>query len=63
VLELEVVAEGIETAAQLACLEDLGCHFAQGYHLGRPMPVDQLEEVVASSSRSRARQVSLANAG
>jgi diguanylate cyclase (GGDEF)-like protein len=63
VLELEVVAEGIEAAAQLACLKDLGCHFAQGYHLGRPMPVDQLEEVVASSFASQARQVSLSSAG
>jgi diguanylate cyclase (GGDEF)-like protein len=61
VLELKVVAEGIETAAQFACLEDLKCHFAQGYHLGRPMPVDQLEAVLASSTASRVRQVSLSN--
>ena len=31
-----VVAEGIETAAELAVLRDLGCRYAQGYLLGRP---------------------------
>nr|MDP9461265.1 GGDEF and EAL domain-containing protein [Actinomycetota bacterium] len=37
-LELDLVAEGIETAGELAALEDLGVHFGQGYHLGRPGP-------------------------
>lgn len=32
----KVVAEGIETAAQLECVATLGVDFAQGYHLGRP---------------------------
>ena len=32
----KVVAEGIETAAQLECLAALGVDYAQGYHLGRP---------------------------
>lgn len=39
-LELEVVAEGVETEAQLALLADKGCTHAQGYLLGRPMPID-----------------------
>jgi diguanylate cyclase (GGDEF)-like protein len=34
---LEVVAEGVETAAQAAALEALGCRFAQGFHFFRPM--------------------------
>ena len=33
-----VVAEGVETAEQLALLRDLGCDQAQGYHIGRPQP-------------------------
>ena len=37
-LGLEVVAEGVETAEDLAALSALGCPFVQGYHLGRPMP-------------------------
>ena len=35
-LELEVIAEGIETVAQLEALRDLGAELGQGYLLGRP---------------------------
>jgi EAL domain-containing protein (putative c-di-GMP-specific phosphodiesterase class I) len=38
---LRVVAEGIEDAAALAPLAALGCHAAQGYGIGRPMPLPQ----------------------
>ncbi len=34
-----IVAEGVETAAELATLRHLGVKVAQGYHLGRPAPV------------------------
>jgi diguanylate cyclase (GGDEF)-like protein len=40
-LGLEVVAEGVETAEDLATLRTLGCPFVQGYHLGRPVPAEQ----------------------
>lgn len=43
-LEMEVVAEGVETAAQLEFLRNIGCDEAQGYFLGRPMPPEQLSE-------------------
>lgn len=35
-MSLEVVAEGVETHAQLRSLAAMGCEFAQGYLLGRP---------------------------
>lgn len=35
---LTIVAEGVETALQSAHLRALGCRWAQGYHLGRPVP-------------------------
>ena len=35
-LGMRVVAEGIETVAELSCMLDLGCEFLQGYLLGRP---------------------------
>ena len=44
-LGMEVVAEGVETAAAWNELSDLGCDIAQGYYLGRPL-----------SQRSRGRR-------
>ncbi|NIR28586.1 MAG: EAL domain-containing protein, partial [Gammaproteobacteria bacterium] len=35
-LKLRVVAEGVETAEQLALLEERDCDEIQGYYLGRP---------------------------
>lgn len=37
-----IVAEGVETAAELQALRRLGVTLAQGYHLGRPAPAGQL---------------------
>jgi EAL domain-containing protein (putative c-di-GMP-specific phosphodiesterase class I) len=42
-LGMSVTAEGVETSEQLERLKTLGVNFAQGYLLGRPMPIDQLE--------------------
>ena len=39
-MELVVVAEGIETAGQAACLRALGCDQGQGFLYGKPMPAD-----------------------
>ncbi|MBW4052842.1 MAG: EAL domain-containing protein [Proteobacteria bacterium] len=39
-LHIEVVAEGIEGWQQLEKLRQLGCSYAQGYLLGRPVPFD-----------------------
>ncbi|WP_165065283.1 sensor domain-containing protein [Marisediminicola senii] len=42
-----VVAEGVETAAQLARLTELGCDVAQGFHYARPLRSDALVEFLA----------------
>jgi diguanylate cyclase (GGDEF)-like protein/PAS domain S-box-containing protein len=41
-LHMAVVAEGVETAAQLQVLQQLGCDMAQGFHLARPLPAVQM---------------------
>jgi diguanylate cyclase (GGDEF)-like protein len=48
---MRVLAEGVETAEQLALATDLGCTLAQGFHIARPMPATQLETWIATRSR------------
>ncbi len=52
-LHLTVVAEGVEDADTERALAELGCDAAQGYHLGRPMPA---EELTAQLEATRAAQ-------
>jgi EAL domain-containing protein (putative c-di-GMP-specific phosphodiesterase class I) len=42
-LGLDVVAEGVEDQRTWEALERMGCSAAQGYFIGRPMPVGELE--------------------
>ncbi len=44
--ELDVIAEGVETDAQLKVLRRCGCGNYQGYLFSRPVPVEQFEKVV-----------------
>lgn len=44
-LDIEVVAEGVETREQLDFLIDEGCNYVQGYMLGRPFPAEQYAEL------------------
>jgi diguanylate cyclase (GGDEF)-like protein len=47
-LGLSVVAEGVETPAEMQWLVDHGCDIAQGYCISRPLPAQQFAEWVAS---------------
>ncbi len=42
-LGMTVVAEGVETAAQIEALKDLNCEFAQGYFFAKPLPQQAAE--------------------
>lgn len=50
-MNLKVVAEGVETPEQLLHLKVAGCDIAQGYHLGRPMPVEEVPDFHAWFNR------------
>jgi EAL domain-containing protein (putative c-di-GMP-specific phosphodiesterase class I) len=41
-LKLEVVAEGVESMAQLEFLRELRCHYVQGYYFSKPLPADEV---------------------
>jgi diguanylate cyclase len=49
-LNLEIVAEGVETVAQQEFLTNLGCSSLQGFLLGRPMLPDQLIATIAQDN-------------
>jgi len=46
---LKVVAEGIETAEQLALLQQLGCDLGQGYYFARPLDVEAVEHLLVTN--------------
>ncbi len=50
-----LVAEGVETAAQLATLRDIGVHAAQGYYLARPMPYAQCGDLISNGGPALGR--------
>ncbi len=51
-LGLSTTAEGIENAETMEYLRDVGCDLAQGYHIARPMPSEQVAEWLLDRSRN-----------
>jgi diguanylate cyclase (GGDEF)-like protein len=51
VLNVEVVAEGVETESQLDFVRVSGCSRAQGFLLGRPLPADETEALIGAGLR------------
>jgi diguanylate cyclase (GGDEF)-like protein len=56
-MRLKVVAEGVETADQLAFLRALRCDAVQGYFLYRPLPPDDVAQVVERNRRDHAARL------
>lgn len=52
-LKLDVIAEGVETAAQLAQLQALGCEYGQGYYFSRPVPAEAASDCIATWAERR----------
>ena len=48
-LNLQTVAEGVETQTQLDALRELGCNVVQGYFFSRPLPADELTELLRAN--------------
>jgi diguanylate cyclase (GGDEF)-like protein/PAS domain S-box-containing protein len=49
-LEMEVVAEGIETAEQMSDLRELGCPFGQGFLFARPLPPEEIDSLLGADA-------------
>jgi diguanylate cyclase (GGDEF)-like protein len=45
-LQMKIIAEGIETEAQLSLLQFLGCDYGQGYLMAKPQPKDAAEKLL-----------------
>ena len=50
-MELDVVAEGVETREQMQLLRFEGCHEMQGYYFGKPMPASDFAALIAGESQ------------
>jgi PAS domain S-box-containing protein len=49
-LRLKVVAEGVETQAQVDLLKDIGCELAQGYFYSKPVAAEAIEQLLRNNS-------------
>ena len=55
-LDMETVAEGIETEEQIDSLRRLGCDVVQGYYFSRPLPQEQFERWIQEFEEIHVRE-------
>ncbi|HEU0186988.1 MAG TPA: EAL domain-containing protein [Gallionellaceae bacterium] len=58
-LRMNVIAEGVETAAQVELLKQSGCDYCQGYYFSKPQPLEEFSALLYRSAR-RAEQAAIA---
>ena len=58
-LKLDIVAEGVETRAQMELLSRLGCHTMQGYYFSRALQPDDVPGLLAVEMDEQPRLYSL----
>lgn len=52
-LNLEVIAEGVETEDQILCVSKAGCRLVQGYYISRPIPREEIPALFAEMEKQR----------
>jgi diguanylate cyclase (GGDEF)-like protein/PAS domain S-box-containing protein len=62
-LQLEVIAEGIETEAELEFVRKIGCTHGQGYYFSRPVPADDFARHLQQDDRARTADADRVTAG
>ncbi len=55
-LNLEIVAEGVETDKQLSLLQDAGCDLVQGFYFSKPLPPEEFEKLIIKEIEIRGRR-------
>lgn len=55
--EMDIVAEGVETAEQWEILRLAGCHIGQGWHFGKPMRNADFEELLAQQQTNQKQSI------
>ncbi len=54
-LGMDTVAEGVETLDELNTVRRAGCNKAQGFFIGRPVPVSELDAVLSECAQRHSR--------
>lgn len=54
-LDLKVIAEGVETAAQRDLLRQIGCDYGQGFFFSRPLPRENFEQLLQQQAEKTAQ--------
>lgn len=52
-LRFDVLAEGVETAEQLALLKDMACDYYQGYYYSKPLPAEAFRQLLLQQAASQ----------
>ena len=45
-LNIQTIAEGVETKEQVEFLKSIGCKYVQGFYYSKPLPVDEFEKLI-----------------
>ncbi|RME94508.1 MAG: EAL domain-containing protein, partial [Alphaproteobacteria bacterium] len=57
----QVVAEGVETAADADYLRSIGCHYAQGFYYGEPMPEKEVRALLSALAKEEKKEAAKGN--